>query len=109
MDVERYVKDGKVAVLVSPGYGAGWSTWEGKKLAYDKRVVEFWLQYKDDEVFPEEAAKKLFYEWGYEDVFFGGFNQIKIVWLEPGTKFRITEYDGFESIETDDSVDWCVA
>ena len=25
--IEKVVRDGKVAVLVSPGYGAGWSTW----------------------------------------------------------------------------------
>jgi hypothetical protein len=27
MIVEKYIKDGKVAVLYSAGYGAGWSTW----------------------------------------------------------------------------------
>lgn len=35
------------AVLVSPGYGAGWSTWNsehgGEKLAYDKRIVEYFV------------------------------------------------------------------
>ena len=24
---EKYIKDGKVAVAYSPGFGAGWSTW----------------------------------------------------------------------------------
>jgi len=23
----KYIRDGKVAVLYSPGFGAGWSTW----------------------------------------------------------------------------------
>ena len=27
LHIEKVVRDGKVAVLVSPGYGAGWSTW----------------------------------------------------------------------------------
>ena len=77
---EKYIQDGKVAILVSPGFGTGWSTWEGKELAYDKRVVEFWLKHKDDKEFMEDldsyndnankkAAKKQFKEWGYEDVF----------------------------------------
>ena len=121
MDVERYVKDGKVAILVSPGYGAGWSTWGEDELAYDKRVVEYWLEHKDDEEFMKEidtwadenstieAARKQFEEWGYHGVYFGGFKQIKLVWLPKGTLFRIKEYDGSESIETNDSVDWCVA
>jgi len=26
MAVEKLIRDGKVAVLYSPGYGAGWST-----------------------------------------------------------------------------------
>jgi hypothetical protein len=29
--------------------------------------------------------------------------------LPKGTLYRITEYDGFEDIETADDVDWCVA
>lgn len=120
MDVERYVKDGKVAVLVSPGYGAGWSTWGQKELAYDKRVVEFWMQHKDDKEYlrqldkfknnkVQEEAEKLFEEWGYKDVYFGGFKQICIRWVPVGTLFRINEYDGSESIETNESVDWCIA
>lgn len=27
-NVEKYIKDGMVAVAISPGYGAGWSSWE---------------------------------------------------------------------------------
>jgi hypothetical protein len=34
-------KKGQIAVLVSGGFGAGWSTWNQPELAYDKRVVEF--------------------------------------------------------------------
>ena len=26
---EKYIKDGQVAVAYSPGFGAGWSTWNG--------------------------------------------------------------------------------
>ena len=28
---EKVVRDGKMAVLVSPGFGAGWSTWADNK------------------------------------------------------------------------------
>lgn len=43
--VERYTrKDGKIAVLISPGYGAGWSTWAPEKdveaLLFDAKIVK---------------------------------------------------------------------
>ena len=41
----------KYAVLVSHGFGAGWSSWNDPSVAYDKRVVEFWLtHHESDEV-----------------------------------------------------------
>ena len=30
MEIRKVVRDGKVAVLVSPGLGEGWSTWADK-------------------------------------------------------------------------------
>ena len=114
--MEKYIQDNKVAILVSRGFGAGWSTWNNKELAYDKRVVEFYLKHKDDEEFMHNIdkyeskttkdAKKLFKSWGYEDVYFGGFSDIEICWLPVGTKFYITEYDGSETLNTIDSIRW---
>ena len=40
---EKVIRDGKVAVLISPGYGAGWSTWSSDYrdlLPFDRRFVE---------------------------------------------------------------------
>ena len=117
---EKYIQDGKVAVLVSPGFGAGWSTWGAKELAYDKRVVEFWLSHKDDKEYinqldtykkneTKEKASKLFKSWGYDHVYFGGFEDIKLVWIPVGTLFVITEYDGSEEIQTIGSIKWTTA
>jgi len=114
--MEKYAKDGKVAILVSPGYGAGWSTWNEANLACDKRVVEFYFQHKDDKKFlnkldnsdSKEAknAENLFKSWGYENVYFGGFSDVEVHWLPVGTKYNITEYDGYETLETVDSINW---
>ena len=114
--MKKYVNDGKVAILVSPGFGAGWSTWNDANLSCDKRVVEFYFQHKDDKQFlkklddidSKEAknAENLFKSWGYEGVYFGGFSDIEVHWLPVGTKYRITEYDGCETIETVDSINW---
>lgn len=43
--VERYTReDGKIAVLISPGYGSGWSTWapdeDVEALLFDARIVK---------------------------------------------------------------------
>lgn len=111
--VELYEKKGKVGVLVSEGFGAGWSTWNDQRLAYDKRAIEFWLAHKDDDKFmyeidrfAETDAKKeasVFFESiGYEDVYFGGFNQIKLCFVDYGTPWIITEYDGHEELLTTD-------
>lgn len=126
--VERhYDKTGKkVAVLVSYGYGAGWSTWyhgeaeEPFAIAIDKRVVEFWLQHRDDAEYlkaldaykdndVKRAASELFRTWGYEDVYFGGFDHIELRWVKAGTLFRIDEYDGAEGLVTLDDEVYCKA
>ena len=45
MIVEKYYNEDKtcIAVLVSRGWGAGWSTWNNKEMAYDKRIIEAFL------------------------------------------------------------------
>lgn len=119
-EIELYEKNGKYAVLVSGGYGAGWSTWGAPEFAYDKRIVQFWLDHKDDEHFmrtvhdsgyklsdgeyheASEAAKEaelFFKELGYDYVYMGGFPSIHVEWVSPEDIWRISEYDGAESLE----------
>lgn len=109
-------------VLVSYGFGAGWSTWECPELAYDKRVVEFWLAHKDDEEWMKTVdnfgfgstkesqahreATEFFKSIGYENVYMGGFSDICLEWVPRGVKWRINEYDGSESIEFEHSDTW---
>lgn len=117
-----YNEDGtKIAVLVSPEFGAGWSTWNDKALAYDKRVIEWWLAHKDDEKymnkltdfhenFLQAAAQELFQSWGYGPVYFGGLRDIEeIKWADCNRPFHIVEYDGAEGIEYLDWIDYIMA
>lgn len=98
--VKTFVQNGMMAVAVSPGYGAGWSTWNYcRDLAYDKRVIELILKYQAKDVTREELAERL-EMLGYHDIYCGGLEQICIQWVPLGTCFRIHEYDGSESIET---------
>ena len=115
----KYEQDGNIAVLVSHGYGAGWSTSNERDLAFDKRVVEFYLKHKDDQEWmkninifgsvEESLAERYFKSIGYQDVYFGGFNQITIEWIPKGTAFRICQYDGNEYVEFRDEIPWNIA
>lgn len=80
-------------VLISPGFGAGWSTWNERKLATDKRIIkafESGMTYDEMESYLEEL--------GYEDVYMGGYSSCEIVEIPKGSRFIIEEYDGHESI-----------
>jgi len=97
MNIEKYIKDGKVGVLYSPGYGAGWSTWAHDDSSRESMVFCPELCEAVDKGLPLEKitsiAKKYF-----PDMYLGGLEDIKIVFFEPGTRFRIDEYDGAEYI-----------
>lgn len=88
-------------VLISPGYGAGWSTWEGKGLATDARLIDAF-----EHGVSEEEMHQLCADLGYGDVYMGGFKNLRVVEIPEGTFFRVSEYDGYESIEVFDDSDW---
>ena len=96
MDKFKLVVDGKVAVAVSRGYGAGWSTW-GYIDPLDGRLNALFAEDKHKEAVA--LAENL-----YPDAYLVGGRDVEIVWLPIGTRFRINEYDGFEEIETLDDL-----
>lgn len=98
--VQKVIKDGKVAILVSPGYGAGWSTWfsnsvEERAVFCPALVNAVLAKVTGDNL--EKIAKKEF-----PSAFLGGVKQLKVEWLPEGTLFVIHEYDGHESVQTPD-------
>lgn len=88
-------------VLISPGFGAGWSTWEGAGLATDARLIEAF-----ERGISKEEMKELCIDLGYGDVYMGGFGDLKIVEVPAGSLFQIREYDGSEYIEIFDESEW---
>ncbi len=101
----KVVRDGKVAVLYSPGFGAGWSTWDydnGETLVFDPMLVKYVEEGKTEEMYEYVAMR-------YPDTYTGGLSDLTIAWLPEGTLFRIKEYDGSESIETLGDVGWIKA
>lgn len=97
----RYNEDGGVAVLISPGFGAGWSTWgdldQREAMLFDSRLVDYVLAQGTDGL--AEYAESLGYT-GYT----GGASDVEVIWVDPGTRFLIDEYDGSESIRTFDDL-----
>lgn len=104
------------AVLISTGYGTGWSTInECKELAYDCRVVWFWVRHnseefcarvKDEASYEHFEARTFLENCGYRDVYFGGYKNICLKWVPVGTKIYIGEYDGAEYIRKETDIDW---
>lgn len=105
--MERYYNEnGDLAVLVSHDFGAGWSTWHVPALAYDKRIVEYWIANpKASEKEVEEYLESI----GYDNVYAGGYYQIQLEYVPKGSIFRISEYDGRELIEYQEDGGWIIA
>ena len=99
-------------ILYSPGWGAGWSTWmdapkeftsryqpiidaleKGDTLTKDHPAVkQFVAEYKNK--FPSDSPCLL------------GLDTLKITEVCDGERYRITDYDGFESVDICDAFDW---
>ena len=108
--MEKVIRDGKVAVLYSPGFGSGWFTWntEHPGLLYDPTVVA-WLE-THLLASSERTDITLYLEDKYPGMYIGSnLEDLRIAWLPIGTQFRVTEYDGNEGIEIQKDVSWQVA
>lgn len=99
--MNKVIRNGNVAILYSPDYGAGWYTWnkDFPSCVFSPEIVEMIEQGKRDEI-TERYCKQLFGEAFYG----GGAEDLEIMWLPVGTAFEIDEYDGNESITTLDKL-----
>jgi len=100
--MNKLIRDGRVAVLVSPGYGAGWYSWHSiEELVYDPSVVE-WVE--------QDAFDKIvtYMELKYPDVYCGGLEDLRVEWVPVGARFRIEEYDGAENLVLESQERWLV-
>ena len=124
-NIPLYYNEDKTAfgVLVSYGFGAGWGTWSEHELAYDRRVIEFWMAHKDNKpwmdtvtIYPyngfestahAEAREFFINELGLDECpYMGGFADCDLEWVPVGARFRINEYDGDESLEIENEGNW---
>jgi len=121
--MNKVIENGKVAVIYSPGFGAGWYTWnqgrfpelsDATALLFDPVLVDLVKQKHANQLLVATMkvietqivarAEQLCPE-GY----FGGVNDLVIEWMPIGTEFEIDEYDGSESIRYKENEYWITA
>ena len=95
--MEKVIRNNKVAVLISTGYGAGWYSWSDnhQELLFHPKLVEMVEQDRSNEIDKKWVKENL----GIEGVYCDGAEQLIIKWLPVGTAFRIEEYRGCETLE----------
>ena len=101
--MEKLIRDGQVAVLYSPGYGAGFYTWNAPiEAIFDPKLVELVEKEQLDEAIDYVKAT-------YPNAYNGGVYDLEVAWLPEGTKFHLEEYDGSEYFIIMDHVKWITA
>lgn len=101
--MQKLIRDGRVAVIVSPGYGAGWYSWHHiEELLYDPSIVE-WVEREE----PDKI--KVYMDLKYPEVYVGSTTGLTIEWVTVGDRFRIDEYDGNESLILESDEVWLTA
>ena len=101
--MNKVIRDGKVAVLISYGFGAGFHSWGAPLEAiFDPKLVE--LVESEDFDGANEYVRNT-----YPDVYTGGVGDLVVVWIDEGEEFIINEYDGNESIQLKSKTEWITA
>jgi len=101
--MDKVIRDGKVGVLVSHSYGAGFHTWGAPLQAiFDPKLIELVENEKYQEAIDYVTTT-------YPDAYTGGIQDLVVTWIRQGSKFIIDEYDGFESVRILEETDWITA
>jgi hypothetical protein len=103
--MQKKTVDGKVAVLYSPGFGAGWYSWHSiDELLFDPKVVDMVLEKTSAQTI-ELYCNEVYGTKSY----YGGAEDLEVMWVPTGTQFIIDEYDGAETVTVMDKVNWITA
>lgn len=106
MSFDKLIIDGKTAVMFSPGFGAGWSSWSANERAahkcMDKDLAEAVLA-RDHEKMAAIAKEK------WPEDYAGGLHDLCVEWVPTGSFFEVHEYDGNESLRVLGQIDFMQA
>lgn len=90
-----------IYIIYSPGYGAGWSTWGDTFSCLDQELAVAILNNSPD---INSIAEK-----NWPGQYQGGLSDCVVTTVPKGTRFRINEYDGNESLEIESEPSWLIA
>lgn len=98
----------KTRILVSGGFGAGWSTWNSEakyELATDAELIRL-FESRQRDAFEERANHILRTVTGHREdaVYMGGYEQLEV--QEAEGDWLIEEYDGSESLHEISTAAW---
>jgi len=108
--MQKVIRDGKVAVLYSPGYGGGWyNDHQIKELVFHPKLVELVEHNRHEEITEELIMEILNCSENDLPYMGGGMYQLDIEWVDEGAVFRIDEYDGYENVVLLQDHNWLTA
>lgn len=101
---DRVIRDGQVAVLYSPGFGAGWSSWNDDDLRvgflFHPALVAA-VENNNRASLTQEFVRDALGLDSDRHVCVLGAGSLRIEWVPQGDRVRINEYDGSESVVAD--------
>ena len=108
--IKKVVRKGKVAVLYSPAYGAGWYSWNldciwAKEMLFCPEIVQAVLEHPKDKAGHLAMAERIF----PDACILGAEDGLHVAWIPQGKRFRIHEYDGSEEVVLLDEDDFITA
>ena len=98
--MEKIIRNGKVAIALSPGFGAGWTTWNSELSPFEPKVIEMIEEGRQSEIDEDWCEKEL----DLKNIYCGGAADLIVEWIEEGSKFSINDYDGNESLYIDNQL-----
>lgn len=110
LNCPRLYRDGKTAVVISPRFGAGWSSWNEPfhhLFAFHRDIA----QAVQDGGDVESVVTELMLANGAsaDYICLLGIRELEVEWVPTGSDFYIHEYDGSERIVTNDDRAWFTA
>jgi hypothetical protein len=99
---ENYIRDGKVALLLSDAYGAGWSTDDNndaRDVLRDCRLVEAFLDGGSKAV--DAKVREI---WPHNPPGYRSPHPLRLDWVTEGELFFVNNYDGLEWVVTENEM-----
>jgi hypothetical protein len=114
-NLPKVIRNRRVAVLYSPGFGAGWYSWNTDIPAclFDPEIVSIVESDMTDNEKSEKISELAEKKWGSTNgkgyFYSGGAEQLSIEWVPQGQGFEIAEYDGSEAVRIVGHIDFIIA